>query len=808
MRTSRADPSGFLTGNYGNAFILAGSALDPATGTGYAVIHGEATVGAVDYLRLVRYSAGIATNTSIITGTTDFGHEYLAVRVVYTPSTNTWQLFSASGAAFPAPASAAFLEGTVVDATYTGTPLPYVGCYFQHNTAALDRATFDNIYVPFDCNSTIATFATPTDSSPESVGTVTVTIPLTAAATVNGTYTVTVANGLGVTYGGGNDYTTVPAVVANTITVPVAIGATALSFDIVVNDELLNEADEVITFTITGSSAGLFIGPANSYVQTIVNNDATPTITFATVSVNAVESAGTVNFQLNITPAATAAGSVTIFVSNGVGVTYGPGNDYTTTPGTVLGQITVAIPLGATSVSFDAIVNDDALIESTEAVGFSIIGVSAGNAIGAPSAASLVILDNDSPPTVLGRGDPVIVGVNANRDASCGGPTVEDEVSFFCFKDITTGTTIDLTDNGYERQFPTLWGDGEGTIRASRIGATIPRGTVITFRFPGSGGYYAIAPDASWGFTSLNGAGNFLNMNSGGDQLFFGQAGVWNAGAGANDATYSGTWLFGFSTNAAFPWSAANTTQRSNLPFGMDCFSMAPTSATDYSKYIGPQTLATQRDWILRIEDPVNWTTYTNCANYNAGGTDWTTAPVMPITLGGMVNGLWTGAKTTDWFQCQNWDDAEVPIASSNVVINSTAVRNCVVGIVASSAAVCASISHIASLTGWNLTVQQTSSLTVGGPVNVQRTFGTGAFGITLLGSSTMSCTNLSLQGTGPGLYEGYVRNEFATNTLTVTGNLIIQPGGLLDLAGSRRRVARCALAVTGPTTAMYGSLR
>ncbi|MBK7554314.1 MAG: hypothetical protein IPI55_06895 [Flavobacteriales bacterium] len=58
------------------------------------------------------------------------------------------------------------------------------------------RATFDNIYVPFDCNSTIATFATPTDSSPESVGTVTVNIPLTAAATVNGTYTVTVANGL------------------------------------------------------------------------------------------------------------------------------------------------------------------------------------------------------------------------------------------------------------------------------------------------------------------------------------------------------------------------------------------------------------------------------------------------------------------------------------------------------------------------------------------------------------------------------------------------------------------------------------
>ncbi|MBK7554312.1 MAG: hypothetical protein IPI55_06885 [Flavobacteriales bacterium] len=429
--------------------------------------------------------------------------------------------------------------------------------------------------------------------------------------------------------------------------------------------------------------------------------------------------------------------------------------------------------------------NDDALIESTEAVGFSIIGVSAGNAIGAPSAASLVILDNDSPPTVLGRGDLVIVGVSANRGA-CGGNTGDDEISFFCFKDITTGTVIDITDNGYERRLPALWAIREGTVRASRIGPTIPRGTVVTFRFPASGAYSSFSPDAAWGFTNLNISGNNVNLNDGGDQLFFGQGGIWTSGVlNAHNASYSGTWLFGFTSNPTWPWSAANTTQRSNLPLGMDCFSMAPTSATDFSKYTGPQGIGTQRDWILRLEDPVNWTTYSNCTNYNAGGTDWTTAPVMPITLGGMVNGLWTGAKTTDWFQCQNWDDAEVPIASSNVVINSTAVRNCVVGIVASSAAVCASISHIASLTGWNLTVQQTSSLTVGGPVNVQRTFGTGAFGITLLGSSTMSCTNLSLQGTGPGLYEGYVRNEIATNTLTVSGNLTIQPGGRLDLQGA-----------------------
>lgn len=788
MKTSRADPSGFATGNYGNAFILAGSALDPATGTGYAVIHGEG--GATDRLRLVRYSAGVATNTSVIAGTSDFGAEYLAVRVVYTPSTNNWQLYSASnGASFPAPATAAFSEGSAVDATYTGTSLPYTACYFQHNTAAADRATFDNVSVPLNCTSTIATFATPSGSALEDIGTVQVTINFSAVATVAGTYTITVANGAGATYGGGGDYTTVPAVAASTITVPVAVGATDLTFDIVVNDDITTEANETITFTITGASAGLYIGAATTYVQTIIDNDATPTVSMATLSVNAVETAGSVNFLIDINPAPAVAGTVALFVSDGVGVTYGAGGDYTTTPGVSLSQITVNIPIGATSVSFTVNVINDVLIESTEAVGFSILSVSGGFAVGAPTAASLQILDNDSPPTVLGRGDLVVVGVNANRDASCGGPTVEDEVSFFCFKDITTGTTIDITDNGYERCFAGQWGNTEGTIRASRTGPTIPRGTVITFRMPGSGGYYAVAPDASWGFTSLNGATNYLNLNSGGDQLFFGQGGVWNQNTVAgNNATYSGTWLFGFSTNSAVPWTAScgtTPTQRSNLPLGMDCFSMAPTSATDYSKYVGPQSIATQRDWILRIEDPLNWFTYTNCFNYNGGGTDWTTAPVMPITLGGMVNGLWTGAKSTDWFQCQNWDDAEVPIAASTVAINSTAQRNCVVGLVAGSAAVCASINHIASSVARDLTVQQSSTLTVGGPINVQRTLGSGPVGITLLGGSTLTCTNLTLQGTGAGLYEGYVRNLFSANTLTVSGNLTIQPGGLLDLQGA-----------------------
>ncbi|MBK9194621.1 MAG: hypothetical protein IPO17_06450 [Flavobacteriales bacterium] len=183
-------------------------------------------------------------------------------------------------------------------------------------------------------------------------------------------------------------------------------------------------------------------------------------------------------------------------------------------------------------------------------------------------------------------------------------------MSFFCFKDITTGYHTRIA----HRPNDPAWNGGHLPLSAHWA-------------------YMSLAPDAAWGFTNLNVSGNNVNMNDGGDQLFFGQGGIWISGVlNAHNASYSGTWLFGFTSNPTWPWSAANTTQRSNLPLGMDCFSMAPTSATDFSKYTGSQVLGTQREWILRLEDPANWTTYSNCTNYDAGGTDWTTAPVLPIT--------------------------------------------------------------------------------------------------------------------------------------------------------------------------------
>jgi len=66
--------------------------------------------------------------------------------------------------------------------------------------------------------------------------------------------------------------------------------------------------------------------------------------------------------------------------------------------------------------------------------------------------------------------------------AGCGVTPDADELSFMCFKDILTGTEIDLTDNAWERQYANYFGDSEGTLRMTRTGGTIAKGTVITLQ--------------------------------------------------------------------------------------------------------------------------------------------------------------------------------------------------------------------------------------------------------------------------------------------------------------------------------------
>ncbi len=164
MRQIRPDPAGFGISSYGVAFILAGSSTSAnTTGTGYAVALGQS--GGTDPIRLIKYNNGLqGTLTNIITsnttGLTDFGADYLSIKVTYTPSTNTWELFLRNDGttAFADPLSGSLTtQGTAIDNTYTGAALAKLGAYWQGSTGATQFASFDNIVVSIAGGSSLAT---------------------------------------------------------------------------------------------------------------------------------------------------------------------------------------------------------------------------------------------------------------------------------------------------------------------------------------------------------------------------------------------------------------------------------------------------------------------------------------------------------------------------------------------------------------------------------------------------------------------------------------------------------------------------
>ncbi len=221
--------------------------------------------------------------------------------------------------------------------------------------------------------------------------------------------------------------------------------------------------------------------------------------------------------------------------------------------------------------------------------------------------------------TRLYPGDLLVLQVNANNNA-CSGTQI-DRISFVCFRDITPGTTLDLTDNGWERSQIGRWGNAEGFIRITRTTSTIPAGTIITLEFPpvASTTYRAIAPDGNWTF-SAEGSLNTVNLNTGGDQLYFMQGGTWTQGTSSpgnfrHDATYNGRILYGFNTKTQ--WNNRDDSQDSKLhPDIAACYHQEPTpNSSDFVSYAGSFTAATQLEWISRVGNKANWQNFSTCAD-------------------------------------------------------------------------------------------------------------------------------------------------------------------------------------------------
>ncbi len=290
--------------------------------------------------------------------------------------------------------------------------------------------------------------------------------------------------------------------------------------------------------------------------------------------------------------------------------------------------------------------------------------------------------------TVLDYGELAILGVNAQLEdseelESVGAAQGPDEIIFVMFQDFKEGSTLDFTDNGYEREYAGYWGTTEGVVRLKRTGGTIEAGTVISLRGcngatnPQWGEHFNIYTEGeldneNWEISSLNGNTNFnLTTSGNGDQVWIMQNGVWDTSEGQHRGIYTGKVLYGWSPSGWAEEPGYGTTDQSTMYPGSECSNSNVAGLADQYKvkYKGPVTEAVPREWLNRIGKTENWEGWDNNNDYFNGGSFGNTIDIGVYDVDGNP---WFGDDDTDWFNCLNWGTLRVPDEQTSVVVNGS----------------------------------------------------------------------------------------------------------------------------------------
>lgn len=607
---------------------------------------------------------------------------------------------------------------------------------------------------------------------------------------------------------------------------------TIINIPLLVERDGIEETDETIIFTLvraTGTPLTAINQGQKVYTFTIEDDDVPPTVNFFTNSKFIGERVDTIyTVTMNFSTAVPVAGTLTMkYNSLSTGgnnpVLYGGTglNDYvisnfrangnptigsTPTAGSN-GTFTIDVPAGATEITFDVAVRDDAVTETDQRLQFTIHHSLLPFTVlrGTDSTHTLNIVEG----TLLEPGDFAIVAINGNRGTCTNAPNAiaVDQISFVCFKDIVPGTTIDMTDNGWERTKANKWGTTEGVVRITRTTSTLKAGTVVTFTNDNATLAFQ-SPDNNWTKVNLVSGLNNFAINNGGDQLYFMQGGEWNndsdgdgnSGAAAHDGFYSGRVLYGFSTSG--DWEHfGNSTQRSGLYPGLECFSSKPTAATDFNKYKGDTTITTKRGWIVRLIDSNNWRNYSSCNDYdnnNPDGYDYAAGITFRIASGDFEEGIWEGkTAVTNWFDCSCWQSLSVPTKESNVVIAASKPSYPIISSGTAEAR--------------QITIENTGSLTINGTGNLDvygslinkgtftNTTGTGK--VTIRGTNPATVADSSVAA-NLGIRNLEVNNSsqvsFGSN-ITIASNLNLV-NGTTRLNGNRLTLNSATFTATGGT--------
>ncbi|MBU6159436.1 MAG: T9SS type A sorting domain-containing protein [Bacteroidetes bacterium] len=475
--------------------------------------------------------------------------------------------------------------------------------------------------------------------------------------------------------------------------------------------------------------------------------------------------------------------------------------------------------LSGTNVSFTlGAASFGNLIHTAVGLGFTLTATS-GSLTSSPS----TTFDITNPGgTSFEKGDLLILAFLYDRDNGLNG-IEDDEITFFALKDITNGTIFYFTDNGFERNYAGLWGTTEGFLKIQKTsGPTIPAGKILTIGINttagGAGGnasHFKIIDQCGTDITSLftlTLQGLTFNMNVQ-DDLWISQGGsftnISTTGPDVHKASYNGTILTGWSgtgyqscIGSGTDFNACSSpgvtgSQGTRIFPKTSCFvidlststiPVPPSNDRGRVKYTGPLTISDKKGWIDRLSNVSNWTGYASDALYDGGPKYVNSAgncDPLPLDLTPVTPGVWNGMKSTDWFDCANWNNREVPDAATEVMISSGA-NNSLVDDASVFAPLYSNIAVAKSVTINNsmqlsLGSTVTDILTIGGNMTLNGSSrfnnGNGVLNLNNNGSLTFNATSGMNGGTGTTNIQG---NFTAASTAVITPE-----SGIFNFTGS-----------------------
>ncbi len=219
----------------------------------------------------------------------------------------------------------------------------------------------------------LASFAAVATSAGEGAGTRNVRVNLSSAPTS----AITLAYAVGGTATAGTDYARLSG------SIQVSANANSVNIPVSITDDSAIESNETVTLTLT-SATSYRLGSPSKHTLTIEDND-TPSASFAAATSSAAEDAGTHNVRVNLSPAPTSATTLRYTV----GGTATAGGDYARLSGSVQASA------NANSVNIPVSITDDALVEADETVVLTLTS-GTGYELGSRTRHTLTITNDDS----------------------------------------------------------------------------------------------------------------------------------------------------------------------------------------------------------------------------------------------------------------------------------------------------------------------------------------------------------------------------------------------------------------------------